>query len=98
MSDDNNSHVTAIQKYSKGFFVASDRGEVALWVRSDENNNSDGNNFYDWIRTWQPQACMNQRVLGLALDKDEDTLGLCLNNNNIGIVSIKSIGLNNEGE
>jgi hypothetical protein len=52
MSEDNNSHVTAIQKYSKGFFIASDRGEVALWVRSDENNTSTGKFFYDWIRTW----------------------------------------------
>ena len=51
-SEDNNSHVVAIQKMSKGFFVASDRGEVALWVRSEENNNTTGRNPYDWVKTW----------------------------------------------
>ena len=78
--------------------MASDRGEVALWVRSEENNSTSGKYFYDWIRTWQPAVCRNQNILGLALDMNEENLGVCLSNNNIGIVNIKSIGLNNEVE
>ena len=37
-SDDNNSHVVFFKKFSKGFFVGSNIGEMAMWVRSEENN------------------------------------------------------------
>lgn len=30
--------VTCIQPYSKGFFIGSDDGMMALWVRAEENN------------------------------------------------------------
>ena len=46
--------VVAMQKFSKGFFVASDHGEIAMYVRSEENNTSTGKNPYDWIRTCLP--------------------------------------------
>ena len=95
-SEDNNSFVVAIQKYSKGVFIASNRGECALWVRSEENNSTSGKQNYDWIKTWQPMSCKNQKILGLALDQNEEYLGVCLANNNIGMVNIKSIGLNEE--
>jgi len=95
-SEDNCSHVVAIQKMSKGFFVASNRGEVALWVRSEENNNTTGRTAYDWIKTWQPASCRGFRVLALAMCRGEEHLSIALENNNIGLVNIKSIGLNNE--
>jgi hypothetical protein len=95
-SEDNNSYVVSVQKYSKGLFIASNRGECALWVRSEENNSTSGKTDYDWIKTWQPVACKNHKILGLALDVSEEYLGVCLSNNNIGMVSVKSIGLNEE--
>lgn len=30
-------NISCLQPYSKGFFVASDNGNVALWVKSEEN-------------------------------------------------------------
>jgi hypothetical protein len=34
--------------------------------------------------------------LGLALDATEENIALCMSNNNIGLVNIKSVGLNEE--
>jgi len=35
-------NVSRIKAYSQGFFVASDNGYMALWVRSDINNSTSG--------------------------------------------------------
>lgn len=42
--DDENEivNITAIKEFTKGFFVASDTGHLALWVRSEENNSTSG--------------------------------------------------------
>jgi hypothetical protein len=45
-------NVSLIKPYSKGFFVASDSGYMALWVRSEENNATSGKTAYDGIRKW----------------------------------------------
>jgi hypothetical protein len=45
-------NITAIKEFSKGFFVASDNGYMAMWVRSDENNSTSGKQAYDFIRKW----------------------------------------------
>ena len=42
LSDDNLMHVSALKPFSKGFYIASDNGTMALWVRSEENNSSSG--------------------------------------------------------
>jgi hypothetical protein len=42
--------ISVIQRYSKGFFVASDTGFIALWVRSEENNSTSEKQAFDFIR------------------------------------------------
>ncbi len=44
--------ITCIKEFTKGFFVASDTGLMAMWVRSDENNSTSGKQAYDFIRKW----------------------------------------------
>ena len=34
--------VSCIKAYSKGFFIAADNGTMALWVRSEENQQTSG--------------------------------------------------------
>jgi|TARA_B110000285_G_C15128801_1_gene622067 hypothetical protein len=45
-------NVSLIRPYSKGFFIASDNGFMALWVRHEENNSPSGKQAYDFIRKW----------------------------------------------
>jgi hypothetical protein len=45
-------NVALIKPYSMGFFVASDNGYMALWVRSEENNSTSGKQTFDFIRKW----------------------------------------------
>lgn len=35
-------NVTSVKEFSKGFFVASDSGHMAVWIRSEENNSTSG--------------------------------------------------------
>ena len=46
-------NVSLIKPYSKGFFIASDNGYMALWVRHEENNSTSGKQAFDFIRKWQ---------------------------------------------
>ena len=46
------SFVTAISKFSKGFIISSDKGDMAMWVRSEDNNSTSGKQAYDFIRKW----------------------------------------------
>ena len=55
-SDDNISYVVCIKPFSKGFFIGSNEGDMAMWVRSEENNSTSGKSPYDFIRRWQPPA------------------------------------------
>lgn len=95
-SDEGNSSVTFIREFSKGFFVGSNTGEIALWVRSEENNATSGKDAYDFIRKVTPSATKNTRILGMSLSQLEDTLVVALDNNNIGLLSIRSLGLNDD--
>lgn len=60
--------VTCIKKYSKGFFVASERGYLALWVRQEENNNSKGGRDpYEFIRRFEPDAIKGLKILSVSV-------------------------------
>jgi len=78
----------------KGFFIASDSGHVALFVRTEENNQTTGNALYDFIRKWQSPALRGVKVLAMAISPGEDFVAVAGKNNNIGLVHTKSIGLN----
>jgi hypothetical protein len=95
-SDETGSVAVFIHKFSKGFFVGSSIGEIALWVRSEENNATSGKDAYDFIRKISPTATKNTKVLGMSLSLLEDTLAVALDNNNIGLLQIKSLGLNED--
>ena len=56
-SDDNNSYVVSIKTFSKGFFIGSNEGDMAMWIRQEENQSTSGKNDYDFIARWQPAAC-----------------------------------------
>lgn len=87
-------NVSLIKPYSKGFFVASDSGYMALWVRSEENNATSGKTAYDGIRKWQPAATKGIKILSLDCSPNDDYIAISLENNNIGKILTKSIGLN----
>jgi hypothetical protein len=68
MSEESNSYVVALQKYKdEGFFCASNKGEIAMWVNSDVNIATTGKYLYDHIRSWQPASCRFE-ILGLSID------------------------------
>jgi len=79
-------NVSLIKPYSKGFFIASDNGYMALWVRSEVNNSTSGKTAFDFIRKWQPGASKNIRILSLDVSPNDDYIAISLENNNIGIV------------
>ena len=69
---------------------------MALWVRSEENNSTSGKNHYDFIRKWQPTSTKGHHILGCSVGCNEELLAIYLDNNNIGLLNIKSIGLNED--
>jgi cilia- and flagella-associated protein 57 len=89
-------NITAIKEFSKGFFVASDTGHLAIWVRSEENNSTSGKQAYDFIRRWNHPSTKGVKILGMTVSSGEEYLGVALSNNNIGLVHIKTIGLNED--
>lgn len=89
-------NISIIQRYSKGFFIASDNGYMALWVRTEENDATTEKQAFDFIRKWQPAATKDLRILSLDCSPSEDYIVLSLENNNIGKIAIKSIGLNED--
>jgi len=74
--DDNISHVVTIEKFDKGFYIASDQGEMAMWVKSEENNSTSGNQLYDFIRRWQPPATKGHKVLGMSVSSSQEYLAV----------------------
>lgn len=93
---DDQTHVTAIAPYSKGFLLCANTGEMALWVRGEENNSTPGKFLYDFIRKWLPVSTKGQCILGCSVGNNEEYLAVCMDNNNIGLLNIKSIGLNED--
>ena len=81
-------YVTCVSKFSKGFIICSNSGEMAMWVRSEENNSTSGKELYDFIRKWQPTATKNHAIIAssIANSKEDEILACCLDNNNIGIL------------
>ena len=51
-SEENQSHVVSIKTFSKGFFVGSNEGEMAMWIRQEENQNTSGKYAYDFKARW----------------------------------------------
>jgi hypothetical protein len=49
---EDSSYVVSVCKFSKGFFVGSNKGDMAMYVRSEENNSTSGKELYDFIRKW----------------------------------------------
>ena len=41
-SEENLMYVSCLRTFNKGFFISSDNGYMALWVRSEENNSTTG--------------------------------------------------------
>jgi hypothetical protein len=79
--------------------VCSVKGDMAMWVRSEENNSTSGKQPYDFIRKWQPLITKGQSILGCSVSTPgEERLAISLDNNNIGLIDIKSVGLNVDTE
>jgi len=88
--------ISCIQPYNKGFFIGSNEGTMALWVKSEENNQtaSKEDQIYDFIRCWSPVATKDTKIISMNVNSSEDYVAAACLNNNIGLVNIKSIGLN----
>ena len=71
---------------------------MAMWVRSEDNNSTSGKQPYDFIRKWSPICTKNQQVLGSSVNSNEENMVVSLENNNIGIINVKSVGLNEDTE
>ena len=56
---EDSTHVIAVSKFAKGFLVSSNKGDMAMWVRSEENNATSGKQLYDFIRKWSPAITKN---------------------------------------
>lgn len=69
---------------------------MAMWVRSEENNSTSGKQAYDFLRRWQPTATKGIKILALTVSAGEEYLACALANNNIGLVHIKTLGLNED--
>lgn len=66
-------------------------------MRQEENGNSKGGRDpYDFIRRFDPAAIRGLKVCSLSVSPCEDSLAIGCKNNNITMISIKSIGLNEE--
>ena len=90
--------MTALSKFSKGFIISSNKGDMAMWVRSEDNNSTSGKQPYDFIRRWSPQCTKNLYIFGSSVSANEENVVVSLTNNNIGIVNLKSVGLNEDTE
>jgi cilia- and flagella-associated protein 57 len=69
---------------------------MAVWVRSEENNATSGKQPYDFIRKWSPPSTKGVKILGMSVSPGEEFLAISCNNNNIGLVHIKTLGLNED--
>ena len=61
---EDSTHVIAVSRFSKGFLVSSNKGDMAMWVRSEENNATSGKEPFDFIRKWSPAITKNLMILG----------------------------------
>jgi len=89
-------NITAIKEFSKGFFLGSDKGHIAMWVRSEENNQSTNkeNQIFDFIRAWKITSLELAPIICLDVNSTEEYIVAGCKNNNIYINFIKTVGLN----
>ena len=92
-SEESDSYVTCVRPFSQGFYLGSNDGDMALWLRQDQNPASTGKYPYDFIKKWQPVAAKKNVILALSISPKEEYLTVALQNNSIGIIPTKSIGL-----
>jgi hypothetical protein len=71
---------------------------MAMWVRSEENNSTSGKQLYDFIRKWTPPITKGHCILGSTVSTDNEKLAVALQNNNIAVVELRSVGLNEDTE
>ncbi len=76
----------------------SNKGDMAMWVRYEENNSTSGKQAYDFIRKWTPQITKDHMILGATVSASEEKLVVCLSNNNIALIDLKTVGLNENTE
>lgn len=88
--------ISCIQAYSKGFFIASEEGTMALWVKREENTQttSKEDQVYDFIRKWSPIVIKGTKITAMDVNPSEEIVAASCLNKNIALVNIKSIGLN----
>jgi hypothetical protein len=70
--------VSLIKAFSKGFYISSNNGWMALWVRSEENNSTSGKQAFDFIRKWQPKGTKDLDILSLDVSPNEEYLSISL--------------------
>ena len=92
-SEESDSYVTCIRPFSQGFYIGSNDGDMALWLRQDVNPASTGKYPYDFIKKWQPVAAKKHTILSLSIAPKEDQLTVALSNNSIGMIPTKSTGI-----
>ena len=80
-----------MRPYSRGFFLGSDDGNMALWMRSDESAGPGHKQVYEFVRKWMPGRKRNCRINGLAVAPSEETLAVAFNDNDLGLASMASI-------
>ena len=93
-NEDGQNYVVCLKPFSKGFFVGSNEGDMACWVRSEESQRATKNKTINFVRKWQPSAAKRNQILAMAISANEETIAVALQNNNIGLIGAKSIGFN----
>lgn len=90
------SSVTGMLTYSKGFIIANDEGQLALWECSEVKDEIEegNNNLFDFIKTW---SCgKKQAIVSLALTNNEENLAVALKSSDIGICSLSQVSVHSE--
>lgn len=69
-------NITCIKEFSKGFFLASDKGHMAMWVRCEENNQSTNkeNQLFDFIRCWRVSKFELAPIISMDINLSEEFL------------------------
>jgi hypothetical protein len=86
-------YVVCIRPFSHGFYIGSNEGEMAMWLRSDQNPASTGKDPYDCVKKWQPAETKKNQILSLAINVSEEYLAVALDNNSIGLILTKTINM-----
>ena len=78
---------TAVLCTSRGFIIGSDEGTIALWERAEIHDlGTNEEVLFTCIKVWGTGK--KHGIVSLALNTNEDTLGMSLRNNDIGTCSL----------